>query len=128
LSTENTTSLQTEVNRKAQVAIDDIISRLRGGSLVLEGYTDSISFIDEDGNTVHYWLEGGRLLRNLEGGAPPPTVPLASDVSQLGFEYYVRRGEPATTAGEAGLVAVSLEVTRERHSCLLRSAVKLRNK
>ena len=36
IKTQNTTSLQTEVNRKAQVAIDNMVSTLRGSSEVLD--------------------------------------------------------------------------------------------
>ena len=54
IKTQNTTSLQTEVNRKAQVAIDNMVSKLRGSSEVLDASASRIWFIDQDGKNCRF--------------------------------------------------------------------------
>ena len=61
LKTQNTTSLQSEANRKAQVAMDEMISRLRGASEVKDASENRIWFIDQEDNNCRYWLDGGTL-------------------------------------------------------------------
>ena len=130
LKTQSTTSLQTEVNRKAQVAMDDLISRLRGSSGVVDAYPDRIWFVDQDDQNVRFWVSEGMLYRYC---APDPGgysggVLLASSLSHIGFEYYDSDGQPATDAGEAVEVVAELEVAQAAHSARLKSAVRLRNK
>ena len=130
LKTQNTTSLQTEVNRKAQIAVDDMISRLRGSSDVIEAYPDKIWFVDQDEQNVRYWVDDGRLYRycSLSPGGYSGGVRVASNVSELQFEYYDIDGQPAATADDAVKVTVLLQVERGAHSARLKSAVRLRNK
>ncbi len=125
LRTQTTTSLQTEVNRKAQVAIDDISARMRGAETVVDAGTDRIWFVDQDSNDVTYRVDEGVLFRSNDysGG-----IPIASDVSEISFSYYDVSGQPATAAPDAVRVVVRLGVERLRHSCVLESGVTLRNK
>jgi type II secretory pathway pseudopilin PulG len=128
LRTQTTTSLQTEVNRKAQVAVDDISARMRGAETVVDNGTDRISFIDQDGNNVRYWVDEGVLFRVLGSNDYSGGTPVASDVSGLSFSYYDTSGQPAAAASDAIRVVVTLDVERLSHSCVLESGVTLRNK
>jgi len=130
IKTQNTTSLQTEVNRKAQVAIDNMVSKLRGGSEVLDASPGRIWFIDQDGKNCRYWLSEGTLYRYLgeSAGNYSGGVPLASNVSQMQLGYLDRDGQPAASADAAYSVRILLHVERSSHVAELRSAVRLRNK
>lgn len=130
LKTQYTTSLQSEANRKAQVAMDEMISKLRGSSEVKDAAGSRSWFIDQEGNNCRYWLDGGTLYTysgvaagNYSGGRP-----LAHSVSELQFEYLDCTGQPAASAEGVYSVSVVLEVERERHVSRLHSAVRLRNK
>ena len=130
VKTQNTTSLQTEVNRKAQVAIDNMVSKLRGSSEIKESLPGRIWFIDQDGKNCRYWLSEGTLYRYLgeSAGNYSGGVPLASDVSQMQLEYLDRDGQPAASADAVYSVRILLHVERSSHVAELRSAVRLRNK
>lgn len=130
ITTHRTTSLQTEVNRKAQVAMDDMASRLRGSSGVVEAAPDKIWFVDQDENNVRYWVNDATLYRyrSPDPGSYAGGERMATNVSHLGFEYYDDNGAPTAVADEAASVVVELVVERAGHSARLRSAVTLRNK
>ena len=130
IKTQNTTSLQTEVNRKAQVGIDNMVSRLRGSSEVLDASPERIWFIDQDGKNCRDWVSDGTLYRYLgeSDGSYSGGVPLASNVSQVQLEYLDRDGQPAASAEAVYSVRISLDVERSSHTVGLRSAVRLRNK
>jgi len=130
IKTQNTTSLQTEVNRKAQVAIDNMVSKLRGSSEVLDASPGRIWFIDQDGKNCRFWLSEGTLYRYLgeSAGNYSGGVPLASNVSQMQLEYLDRDGQPAASADAVYSVRILLHVERSSHVAELRSAVRLRNK
>ena len=130
LTTQTTTSLQTEVNRKAQVALDHMMDRLRGGSQVLEAYPDRVWFLDQDDYHVRYWRSGDTLqyYRGTVPGAYSGGMPLASNVAQMSLEYLDQAGQPAANADDVATVAVALQVERQQHSALLKSAARLRNK
>ena len=130
ITTQNTTSLQTEVNRKAQVGLDSIVSKLRGSSGVIDASPSRIWFLDQEGRNCRFWLNGGALYRysGVSAGSYTGGERLASDVKQLQFTYQDRSGAAATQADVVYTVVVLLEIERERHSARLQSAVRLRNK
>lgn len=130
ITTQNVTSLQTEVNRKAQVAMDDVISRLRGSSGVAEALPERIWFVDQDEWNVRYWVSEGKLYRyrgTAEGSYSNGTL-LASSTSHLSFAYYDEDGQVTADAGAVRQVAAELHVERAGHLARLASAVWLRNK
>ncbi|MCJ7751824.1 MAG: prepilin-type N-terminal cleavage/methylation domain-containing protein [Armatimonadetes bacterium] len=126
IKTQNTTSLQTEVNRKAQVAIDSMVSKLRGSSEIRQSLPGRIWFIDQDGEDISYWVSNGTLYQ--DGADYSGGVPLASNVSQMQFVYLDRDGQPTASADAVYSVRVLLHVERSSHVAELRSAVRLRNK
>jgi len=127
LKGQTATSLQTELNRKAQVALDDMIFWLRGSQDVLEGAADRVYFTDQSGDhTVRYWVSGGKLYRAQDSSHYSGGEVLASDVSQLVFSYQGLQGMPVEPA-RAKVVGIQLQVGREGHSAWLKSSVKLRN-
>lgn len=130
LSTQHSTSVQTELNRKAQVALDGMISRLRGSSGAVEAGPDRIWFIDQNGDNVRYWATDGTLYeyRSASPGSYSDGMPLATSVSQLAFEYSNHLGQPAATADDVSGVAVELTVARAAYSARLKSSATLRNK
>ncbi len=130
LTTQQATSLQTEVNRKAQVAMDDMISRLRGSSGVVEAQLNRVWFVDQDDNNVRYWVDGGTLYRyrSSDPGSYSGGVPLATNVSHIGFQYFDDNHQPADAADQASSVAVELLLERAAYSARLTSAATLRNK
>ncbi len=130
LTTQQVTSLQSEVNRKAQVAMDDMISRLRGSSGVVEAQPNRVWFIDQDDNNVRYWVSDGALYRyrSSDPGGYSGGIRLTTDVSLIGFEYYDDNHQPASAADQVSSVVVELVVERAAHSARLRSAVNFRNK
>ncbi len=141
LGAQTTTSLQTEVDRSAQVAMDDMIDRLRGGWTVLLAYPDRIAFTDQNGGQVCYWVDDRTLYRaantTFSGG-----VAVSPDVVGLEFTYRDRYGQEITDLSDAPAQAVRVEVeltvardayphqTGEalRYSTCLKSAARLRNK
>lgn len=127
LTTQTVTSIETEINRKAQVAMDDIVRRLRGGRGVTDARADRIAFVDQEGQTVRYWVDGGRLYRALGGTGYTGGVLMARDVSQLALGYHDAAGAPVAEPARAVRVAVQIEVSRASHAARLRSAVGLRN-
>ena len=130
LSTQHSTSVQTEVNRKAQVALDGMISRLRGSSGAVESDPNRIWFIDQNGDNVRYWVTEGTLYeyRSVSPGSYSDGMPLATSVSQLAFEYFNELGQPAATADDVSSIVVELTVARAAYSSRLRSSADFRNK
>lgn len=129
VKTQTTTSVQTELNRAAQQAMDDLASRLRGSSgLAPDTLADRISFTDQDGANVKYWVEVGELHREFNASKYTGGIVMATDVTQLAFTYLDSSGNPGAAADQAVRVAVELTVERARHSTHLESAVTLRNK
>ena len=135
LATQSTTSLETEVNRKAQVAMDDMMDRLRGSSGVEEpSGLDEVWFVwfDPQNNRCHvsYGVKEGKLYRYWGAAKRSYTegIPVASDVSQLRLSYYDHTGQPASDSDQVVRVRAVLEVARGGQSARLESAVRLRNK
>lgn len=130
LTTQHTTGAQTHVNRKAQVAIDEMISRLRGGSRILDAQPDEVWFLDQDDQYVGYWVDGGELFRyrSPSPGGHSDGIPLATDISQLTFEYYDEYDQPAVIIEDVTRVVVELTAQHAAHSARFRSAAALRNK
>jgi prepilin-type N-terminal cleavage/methylation domain-containing protein len=128
LRSEVTTSTQTEVDRKAQVAMDNVISRLRGGSGVEDVQASRIAFIDQDGHNVRYWVEGERLYGAVDASDYSDGNLLASGVTSFALECRDVNGQPAVTPDQVEQVVVQLEVRRDGYLSRLKSSVSLRNK
>lgn len=128
VKTQTTTSVQTELNRSAQVTMDDLVSRLRGSSAVVEALADRISFTDQEGDNIKYWVEEGELYRAINASKYDGGILMAKDVTRFAFIYVDVDGNPGAGAEQAVRVAVELTLERARHSTHLQSAVKLRNK
>jgi prepilin-type N-terminal cleavage/methylation domain-containing protein len=130
INTQNTASLQTEVNRKAQVAADAMISKLRGSRGVIDNSLNRIWFEDQDEKNCRYWVNAGTLYRyvGVSAGSYSGGTPLATNVAQLQFTYLNEMGQPAASADDAYSVVVELAVTHSRHTARLKSAARLRNK
>ena len=141
LGSETTTSLQMEVNRNAQVAMDDMMDRMRGGRTVVSASGDRIAFADQEGADVCYWV-ANRALYRAANITFTNGVPVASDVSALSFIYRNRYGQQITNLSDAPAQAVTVEVSLAvakdnypyqaksalRYSSQLRSAARFRNK
>jgi Tfp pilus assembly protein PilW len=157
VTTEATTSSQMEVDRKAQVAMDDITSRLRQSApsalrnvpAILDefdsSHPDRIHFAappradlepatDANGQAqdVRYWFNSGALKRKIGGTGYAGGVVLADSATLLTFTFY--RYDPATkslvtpsTAAQTVAVQVQLTITEGRLSSHLQSKVRLRN-
>ena len=153
LTAERTTSSQTEVDRRAQVAMDEITSWLRHASPsillntrpILDDYDtlhrDRIHFaaapgadlepiedqagLDQD---VRYWVNNGSLMRKV-GGTDDYTggVVLAKGVTELRFTFYDVGGNAVTQAAQTVSVGVTLRIQDGTNWSLLQSAVRLRN-
>jgi len=130
ITTQTITSLETEVNRKAQVAMDDLMSRLRGSSGVADAQPDKVWFVDQDDDNVRYWVSESKLYRyrGEAAGSYSGGTLVASNVSQLSFVYYDQDDQVTADAAAVRRVSSELKVTRAGHSARLTSAVKLRNK
>jgi prepilin-type N-terminal cleavage/methylation domain-containing protein len=130
INTQNTASLQTEVNRKAQVAADTMISKLRGSRGVIDDSANRIWFEDQDGKNGRYWVSNGTLYQYVgaAAGSYSGGTPLATNVAQLQFTYLNEIGQPAASEDDAYTVVVELAVTQSRHTARLKSAARLRNK
>jgi type II secretory pathway component PulJ len=130
LATQTTTSLQTEVNRRAQVAMDDMVDRLRGSSGVIDGEPERIWFVDQDEQNVRYWVEEGTLrrYRGVDPGSYSGGIRVARNVLQSRFEYFDRSDQPVADPAEAEKVVVQLEVAQGGYSAWTQSSVRLRNK
>lgn len=131
LTTQYTTSTQTEVNRKAQIGIDSVVSKLRGSSEVKDAAANRIWFLDQDGNNCRFRLENGTLFFRDWGassGSYTGGTPVASDISVFDLDYYDENGQPTSIAGNVYSASVELEVKESRQSARLRSAVRLRNR
>jgi Tfp pilus assembly protein PilW len=142
LSSETTTSLQTEVNRKAQVAMDEMIDRLRGGRTVAGvSSANRIAFTDQDGAYCCYWVANRTLYRAANTTFTNGTS-VATNVSALSLTYLDQNGQQITDLSKAPAQAVTVEVdltvakddypyqakSALRYSSQLRSAARLRNK
>jgi len=139
LTSQTTTSFQVEVDRKAQVAMDDIIARLRGSSGVLvdhdPAHPDRIAFTDQDGQEVRYWVDSGNLRRALGATSYSGGAVLASNVGELVFTCYwwnpdlvPPREQETLLASKAKRVRARLKVQEGNNSSVLQSTVRLRNK
>jgi len=141
LGSETTTGLQTEVDRKAQVAMDEMLDRLRGGRTVAGAYANRIAFADQEGAYYCYWV-ANRTLYRAANTTFTNGISLATDVSALSLVYWDQYGQQITDLSKAPAQAVtvdlSLTVAKDnyayqaksalRYSSQLRSAARLRNK
>ncbi|MFB3880591.1 MAG: PilW family protein [Armatimonadota bacterium] len=130
ISTQRTSSLQTEMNRKAQVGLDSITSKLRGSSGVIDASASRIWFLDQEGRNCRFWCTNGELRRycGVSAGSYSGGERVATDVKSLQFTYRDRAGNPATRADLVYSVAASFEVEKAGHSTRLQSVIRLRNK
>jgi hypothetical protein len=130
LTTQNTASLQTEVDRKAQTGADRIVSSLRGSSGISDAAASRIWFLDQEGRNCRFWVSDGTLrrYRGVSAGSYSGGERLATDINTLQFTYRDRSGAITTQADLACSVDVLLEVERAAHSARLQSTVRLRNK
>ena len=149
LTTQSTTSSQMEVDRKAQVALDEITSLLReaapsiltGTSAVLDNFDsqhpDRIHFAGAPlsdlepaaGSDVRYWVSNQKLYRNVGGSGYTGGAILATGVTDFRFTFYKNAvGDvPTNTAAETVRVGVALTITNGVNWSTLHSTVKLRN-
>lgn len=157
VSTEVTTSSQMEVDRKVQVAMDDIASRLRqaapsiltGARAILSDFDsahpDRIDFAgppgdnlepprDASGNIIHnrYWLNSGAVMRKIGGNGYTGGDQLADGAKSLAFQFYSRdpvtsQLTPTTLAAQTVAVRVSLTIRDGKITSTLQSTVSLRN-
>jgi prepilin-type N-terminal cleavage/methylation domain-containing protein len=140
IAVEATTSSQTEANRGAQVAMDEMVDRLRGAYAVtdlarLNGSVtpNAIAFSDLDtwGNqrVWRYWRGAdGKLYRSLNTTGYSGGVVLASDVQQLAFDGRDQNGNPTASPDQAVAVVVSLTLQKGTSSAVLVSRVRHRNR
>jgi Tfp pilus assembly protein PilW len=141
LGSETTTSLQTEVDRESQVAMDDMLDRMRGGRTVVSAYANRIAFADQEGAGYCYWVANRTLYRAANTTFTNGTS-VATDVSALSLTYWDQYGQQITDLSKAPAQAVTVEATLTvakdnyayqaksalRYSSQLRSAARLRNK
>lgn len=157
LTTQTTTSSQVELDRKAEVAMDDIAFRLRqGGRSILYNtpailddwdsqHPDRIHFAAPPGadlepvpdpsgqpQEVRYWLNGHALMRKIGGSGYSGGVAAASDVQQLSFTFYAYDGStgqlvPTTLAAQTVAVKALLTLQDGTTTSELESTIKLRN-
>lgn len=137
LTAQTTASSQMEVDRQAQVAMDNITFWLRGSGAqgpvgppygVLEAYPDRICFTDQSGaNTVRYWLDAGQLRHAFNAKKYSGGTVLATSVTRLAFTYFDRNGLPPAIPSQTVRTKLELGIAQGRNSSLLRTAVRLRN-
>lgn len=139
LTTQTTTSTQTEANASAQVAMDDMMDRLRGAYAItglarLNGSAafNGITFYDLDpsGNqrTWCYWRgTDGKLYRSLNTTGYSGGAAVASGVQQLTLDARDQNGNSTPTPSQADAVVVSLTVKNGNASVVLVSRVRHRN-
>jgi phosphotransferase system glucose/maltose/N-acetylglucosamine-specific IIC component len=145
VTTQTTTSSQMEVDRRVQVAMDEITSLLRQAApstlllkpAVLDNYDaqhpDRIHFAGapspnlEPGPDVRYWVSTGQLRRNIGASGYAGGSVLATGVTDLRFTFYNAAGTQTTAAVETVRVAATLTIRDGRNWSIVQSSVKLRN-
>ena len=145
LTSQTTTSSQMAVDRRAQVAMDEITSMLRQASpsllylkpAVLEDYDpqhpDRIHFAGAPGANlepapdIRYWLNSGRLMRNIGASGYTGGGVLATGVTDLGFTFYDAAGNPTTLAAQTVRVGIALTIRDGRSWSIMESSARLRN-
>jgi Tfp pilus assembly protein PilW len=137
ITAEATTSSQTEANRGAQVAMDEMVDRLRGAYAITglarrngSAAPNDITFSDLDASGIprswEFWRGAdGRLYRSLNNTAG---VAVASDVQQLTFDGRDQNGNSTATPSQVIAVVVSLTVKKGNASLVLVSRVRHRNR
>lgn len=151
LTAQTTTSSQMEVDRRAQVAMDEITSMLRQASPSIKELTsailvdydaahpDRIDFAgppgtdleppkdDDKGDIIHYryWLDSDALKRSIGGSGY--TGVLATGVTKLEFTFYNVAGSVISDKTKTVRVGITLAIQDGRNWSVVRSAVRLRN-
>jgi type II secretory pathway component PulJ len=152
LTTQTTTSSQMEVDRRAQIAMDEITSLLRQASqsilyhqpAILDDFDpqhpDRIHFAaapgpdlepakDQNGydQDVHYWVENGSLKRKIGGSGYTGGRVLASGVTNLGFTFYDAHGNITSDRRQTIRVGIALTIQDGKNWSVVQSSVRLRN-
>jgi Tfp pilus assembly protein PilW len=140
LTTQTTTSTQIEASADAQVAMDEMMDRLRGAYSIsdlahLNGSTtvNAIAFSDLDTSGAQrvwrYWRgTDAKLYRSLNTSGYSGGIAAATDVQQLVFDARDQNGNATATPSQAIAVVVSLTVKKGNASLDLVSRVRHRNR
>ena len=139
ITTQTTTSTQTEASGSAQVAMDEMMDRLRGAYSITDlahlngsATVNAIAFSDLDasGNqrVWRYWRGAdANLYRSLNTSDYSGGIAVATDVQQVVFDARDQNGSSTATPSQAIAVVVSLTVKKENASVVLVSRVRRRN-
>lgn len=152
LTAQTTTSSQMEVDRRAQVAMDEITSTLRQASPSLLNVQPAIldnfdsqhldrihcaaapaanlePVTDQNGNAqdVRYWVASGSLYRKIGGSGYTGGSALATGVTKFGFTFYDAAGNVISDRTKTVRVGVSLTIQDGNNWSVVGSTVRLRN-
>jgi prepilin-type N-terminal cleavage/methylation domain-containing protein len=152
LTAQTTTSSQMEIDRRAQVAMDEITSTLRQASpslLTLQPpildnfdtqHPDRVHCAaapaanlepatDGSGNAqdVRYWVAGGSLYRKIGGSGYTGGSALATGVTKMAFTFYDAAGNVTNDRAQTVRVGASLMIQDGANWSVIGSTVRLRN-
>jgi type II secretory pathway component PulJ len=152
LTAQTTTSSQMEIDRRAQVAMDEITSTLRQASpsvldlqpAILDNFDsqhpDRIHcaaapgsnlepVTDQNGNAqdVRYWVANGSLYRKIGGSGYAGGSVLAAGVTKLTFTFYDAAGNVISDSAKTVRVGASLTIQDGNNWSVIGSTVRLRN-
>ena len=137
IMTQTTVLAQQEINRKAQVGMDEMVRILRGASQIQDAGTNRIAVTDQDGNSVRFYLSGAQLMKVVNGSSYSGGQSIASDITSLNFTYYaldtgtgarLALPTPPPDLSQVKEVGVQLTAGQTGYVITLSSAARMRNK
>ncbi len=124
---------QNDALARARMAIDTLADRVRSLSALNAAAASDITFTDESGNTVRYWLNSAdQTLRTTVNGVPAGGTQVAMGLQSLTFTYWSYNGSAWTSShapaplGSVGSVDMSALVQVGGYTRQVFSSVKLR--
>ena len=133
IMTQTTVVAQQEINRKAQVGMDEMVRILRGASQIQDAGTNRITVIDQDGNSVRFYLSGAQLMKVVNGSSYSGGQSIASNITNLSLIYYylnagARQQQQPPNLSQVNEVGLQLTAGQTGYVITLSSAARMRNK
>jgi prepilin-type N-terminal cleavage/methylation domain-containing protein len=121
------------VNTTTRQAIDSFADNLRGAQAFTACDGGSMTYTDNSGQSVRYWLSSGNLLKTVNGSPNGGTVVVAN-ISAVAFVYWTWNGSAwvsatsSSTPSTVSAVDFSLTMSYNGASRKISGSVKLRQK
>lgn len=108
---------------KANIALNNLTREIKSAHELTAISGNSISFVNQSGQSISYQLQSQSLMRQEDGGS---FYPMTNEVNTLTFTYYDNTGSTTATASSVVFFTCQLGLSDDVHSYSLITATEIR--